>query len=993
MNRWYGTVVLLVLGSQSASGDWPMYKGNPARSAYTGQALPDDLTLRWAVFNAAPAPAWPASNRMSFDRASQAVVAAGGVYYGSSVDCGVYALEAATGKQRWMVYTSAPVRFAPAVWKERVFVASDDGYLYCLAAADGSVLWKKRGGPDDRMLLGNDRLISRWPARGGPVVHDDIVYFAAGIWPSEGIYIYALDAVTGNVLWCNDQSGSIFMGQPHGGAYAASGVGAQGYLVVNDDQLLVPTGRAVPAVFDRGTGKFRYFHLQENTRKGGAATMALGPYFFNAGITYDAGTGKILDPVGAGEVAAIPDGLILSGPKEVIAYEWADKAKKDKTKLQLIKYKGLEKVWSIPDVSGGHAVLVAGRSVVCGGDGQVTIVDRETKKVVWSKEVSGIVHGLAVADGRLIVSTDKGAMYCFGQGREAPAVRSTVPVERKLDSRSYERAVAEIVSKSGVTEGYCVDLGCGDIGLARELAGRTKLHIIAIEADAQKVAEGRANLRDSGLYGSRITILHADPEKTPLPNYLADLVISSRSIMDGDPKSKALDEEIRRLLRPYGGVSLLGKQSAMQKTVRGPLEGAGAWTHQYADPANTCCSSDTLVQGPLGMLWFKDSDLDSPSRHGRAPAPLFHDGRLFVEGTHSLRAVDAYNGRRLWEHPLPNILKAYHGEHLMGTAGTQSNYCVTKDGVYVRAGTSCLRLDLATGNKLAELQAPRTQGGKEVPWGYIACEGGMVFGSLADTRHVVKYTYGKADMSQLFTESVALFALDALTGVPKWTYHAKHSIRHNAIALGGGRVYLIDRPAAIKDLLAGDKTKDHPSGDLVALDAATGREVWRRTENVYGTVLALSGAHDVLLMSYQPTRFKLPSELGGRLAAFRASTGNRLWDVEAKYVTRPLINGRTVYAQGASVDLLTGDTQPFLTKRSYGCGQLAGSANLLTFRSATLGYYDLLSPKGVIDYGGLRPGCWINAIPAGGLVLVPDATSGCQCSYLNQAWIALQPME
>jgi outer membrane protein assembly factor BamB len=369
-----------------------------------------------------------------------------------------------------------------------------------------------------------------------------------------------------------------------------------------------------------------------------------------------------------------------------------------------------------------------------------------------------------------------------------------------------------------------------------------------------------------------------------------------------------------------------------------------------------------------------------------------------MEGMHSLRAVDAYNGRRLWEHPLPNILKAYHGEHLMGTSGTQSNYCVTNDGVYVRASTSCLRLDLATGKKLGEYPAPRARDnkdgeGKEVPWGYIACEGAILFGSLADTRHVVKHTYGKADMSQLHTESVALFALDALSGKPKWTYRAKHSIRHNAIAIGGGRVYLIDRPAAAKDLLDGDKTKEHPSGELVVLDAATGVERWRRAENVYGTVLAFSAAHDVLLMSYQPTRFKLPSEIGGRLAAFRASSGERLWDVEANYVTRPLINGRTIYTQGASLDLLTGAKQPFLAKRSYGCGQLAGATNLLTFRSATLGYYDLLSPKGVIDYGGVRPGCWINAIPAGGLVLVPDATSGCQCSYLNQAWIALQPME
>jgi hypothetical protein len=146
-------------------------------------------------------------------------------------------------------------------------------------------------------------------------------------------------------------------------------------------------------------------------------------------------------------------------------------------------------------------------------------------------------------------------------------------------------------------------------------------------------------------------------------------------------------------------------------------------------------------------------------------------------------------------------------------------------------------------------------------------------------------------------------------------------------------------------------------------------------------------------MSYQPTRFKLPSEIGGRMAAFKASTGESRWDVDAKYTTRPLINGKMIYAEGGALDLLTGASKPFPLKRSYGCGQLAGSTNMMVFRSATLGYYDLLSPKGVTDYGGLRPGCWINAIPAGGIVMVPDATAGCQCSYLNQAWIALHPIE
>ncbi len=68
---------------------------------------------------------------------------------------------------------------------------SDDGYLYCLAERDGRLLWKHRGGPSDRKVLGNERMISLWPARGGPVVADGTVYYAAGIWPFMGIFLHA----------------------------------------------------------------------------------------------------------------------------------------------------------------------------------------------------------------------------------------------------------------------------------------------------------------------------------------------------------------------------------------------------------------------------------------------------------------------------------------------------------------------------------------------------------------------------------------------------------------------------------------------------------------------------------------------------------------------------------------------------------------------------------------------------------------------------------
>ena len=146
----------------------------------------------------------------------------------------------------------------------------------------------------------------------------------------------------------------------------------------------------------------------------------------------------------------------------------------------------------------------------------------------------------------------------------------------------------------------------------------------------------------------------------------------------------------------------------------------------------------------------------------------------------------------------------------------------------------------------------------------------------------------------------------------------------------------------------------------------------------------------MLLMSYQSTRFKLPSEVGGRMAVFRATEGYRVWDKKIDYITRPLVNDRTIITQPARLDLLTGEDEPWSFKRSYGCGQMAGSKNLLLFRSATVGYFDFTRKAGTENFGGIRPGCWVNALPAGGLVFIPDASAGCRCSYQNRSWVALQ---
>jgi outer membrane protein assembly factor BamB len=929
---------------------------------------------------------------MPFDRAYHTVIGDGRVFFGSSSDGAVYALSLDSGQPLWSFDTEGPIRFAPLLWHDSVLAASDDGCLYALRAADGKLLWKHRAGPDQSLTLGNGRMISKWPARGGPVMVDDTVYYAAGVWPSDGIFLYALDAQTGKPVWKNDDSGGIYMAQPHGGANAKSGASAQGYLVASGPQLLVPSGRAVPAAFDRQSGKFLYFHLQKYGQNGGTPTMAVGEIFFNGGLSFNSNSGVKLARVGTGSLAATADGLVRAAGDTVTAYRWVGKEIPDR-RGKPVAGRSLEQLWQVETAAPAVSVIVAGGAVVVGGETGVEVIDMAEKGTVWSAETAGAAYGLAVSDGRLLVSTDQGQLYCFdSQGREAAST-----TDDKLAGSPYPpdslaaRAAADIINRTGLQEGFCLDLGCGDGALAYEMAKRTKLQIYAVESDAKKVASARAKLRQAGVYGSQVMVLHRPPGKTGLPRYFADLIVSARSLTQG--ADDALATTAQRCQRPYGGRVCTGRPGEMKVNVRGTLPGAGSWTHQYAGPGNSLCSDDTLVSGGLTMLWYRDVDFDVPQRHGRAPAPLFSGGILYHEGLDGLVAVDAYNGREIWRYEIPKLLAAYDGDQLMGTAGTGGNLCIANDRVYVRHEEKCLQLDAATGRLLREFHVSSADE-KPAKWGYVAAVGDTLFGSEANPAHVVTYRYVErgGDMRKLLTESKSLFAMDATTGKLKWKYTAMDSIRHNAIAVARGKVFVIDRPAAVFDREKRPKQRQHPEGKLLALDAATGEILWTSRHPAYGTTLAASEKHGVLLMSYQPTRFRLDSEVGGRMSAFSADVGDRLWDVKADYTSRLILNDYTIYAQNGAWDLLTGKVQPFDFKRSYGCGVLAAGANMLVFRSATLGYYNLKGERRTENYGGMRPGCWVNAIPAGGLVLVPDASAGCRCSYLNQTWLALEPV-
>ena len=88
------------------------------------------------------------------------------------------------------------------------------------------------------------------------MLRDGVVYFAAGVWPFEGVFVYALDAKTGAPLWSNRTGGTIPRALLDHNTRREGGLSPQGYLTLLGGRLIVPSGRAMPGVMAAKTGAF-----------------------------------------------------------------------------------------------------------------------------------------------------------------------------------------------------------------------------------------------------------------------------------------------------------------------------------------------------------------------------------------------------------------------------------------------------------------------------------------------------------------------------------------------------------------------------------------------------------------------------------------------------------------------------------------------------------------------------------------------------------------
>lgn len=386
--------------------------GNNQRNGITTEQLnAAALTQAWVWSSASPPqPAWPAEARYdgysmvsgnlsmrAYDLAFNISSAGNHVFVASTAEGSCIALNASDGSVAWRKVTGSAVRVAPAFDSNKVYFGSDDGYAYCVNAADGSEVWKVNPSGNATMVPTQWKMINLYPLRSGVMVHGGNAYFAAGLVPWQAQYLTAVNATTGTQVW--KQTFNT-------GAGANDGHTFEGPMLTDGVSFIYqPQGRLSPIQFNLADG------VRQGRLPGGGGSWALvtvdgstlyGPGFGNG---YNTTRFKESNATTRAAIREFPAATLVIADAEN-AYMVVDR------KIQRLPRAGGTALWTA-DLAGASTLIVGGTTLYAGGENKVVAYNAADGTQLWSAPVVGTVYSISLANGTLYTSTSAGKIYAF----------------------------------------------------------------------------------------------------------------------------------------------------------------------------------------------------------------------------------------------------------------------------------------------------------------------------------------------------------------------------------------------------------------------------------------------------------------------------------------------------------------------------------------------------------------------------------------------------
>jgi outer membrane protein assembly factor BamB len=386
--------------------DWPTYRHDPFRSAATPTAVPAKLRELWKSRVADPADADPQGEwELRVGAAVTAPVIAGGqVVLAVPNAHRVIALDAGTGKARWEFTAGGRIDTPPTLAGQLCLFGARDGWVYCLRVSDGQVVWRYRAAPADERIVAYGQLESVWPVLGSVLVHDGVAYAAAGRTPEAdgGLHVHALDPRTGRVLWSQN--------------IAKASKGGLCDLLVGHEAALCVAGHEL----DWKTGKARQPDDRAQVLRGGLAG------FLEASWTrVPLGLRKSIQTWSYGDAAGQ---LLAFDPERVWGYDTNSAGKTVRGKADDMLFASGAKSWTVklPSPLQVEALIAAKEQGFIAGPRdrehraksggfvrRLAAADGRTIEEL-TLPAPPVYDGLAAAQGRLLVVTEDGQLFCFG---------------------------------------------------------------------------------------------------------------------------------------------------------------------------------------------------------------------------------------------------------------------------------------------------------------------------------------------------------------------------------------------------------------------------------------------------------------------------------------------------------------------------------------------------------------------------------------------------
>jgi hypothetical protein len=280
-----------------------------------------------------------------------------------------------------------------------------------------------------------------------------------------------------------------------------------------------------------------------------------------------------------------------------------------------------------------------------------------------------------------------------------------------------------------------------------------------------------------------------------------------------------------------------------------------------------------------------------------------------------------------------------------------------------------------------------------------------------------RYTYVDSDYrSERPLVTSRRFDQLKLNGNRIWSYSPRGVILNGTIAVGDDQVVFVE---ARSKTCVDHETDRIPmsmlmeDAYLVSLAPSSGKVIWEiplQWADARNMLYAQLVDHKVILTSSK-------SEDGKAVYVIRvvnATDGSLAWEAKHKHIKQGLFHGEQVHhpvalhrpngktvlvAEPYLYDLATGKrTVPAgaaadwaLIRTGHSCCTLSGSGNCLFFRASNPTVLNL-STASFTALSPTRAGCWINMIPAGGRLLIPEASASCVCNYSIQTSMAFAPI-